>query len=81
MYCAPSKFKVEPYGTVVQQVLDSEGDVVKVLLWVQASKDLTAINWMTTEKLMSIALDPKFATDHVFKEMVLEAYEKNKPLT
>lgn len=78
IYNAPSKFKIEPYGTLLRQLLDSIGNEERFLLWIQSSKDPNAMNWMTTEKFFAAAFDIKLL-DVQFKQMALEAFEKSKP--
>ncbi len=81
IYNAPSKFRIEPYGTCLKQLLnslsDSEDGIEKFLIWIQASKDPGVMLWITTEKFFSTAFDVKLH-DIQFKEMALKAFEENK---
>lgn len=77
IYAAPSKFKVSPFGTCIGQVLDSEGEEVKVRVWIQVSQDMANIEWLPEDKFLALAFGPRLPTDQSFREQALASYIKN----
>jgi hypothetical protein len=77
IYNIPSKFMVSSFGTIKKQMMEAEGDTVKFLLWVQVSKDPNRMEWITAEKLLGIALEPRIVTDDNFRNEVIDLYIKN----